>query len=191
MSLLAFYGPWEVLVPYIVKNMLGGSAGDLGLVFAAGGLGAILSAFVMGQRRLPRRHITFMYVTWTLSSGVVAVYGVATELWHAMAAAFVAGGASTAGMVVWMTLMQQRVPRHLLGRVTSLDWFVSIGLLPVSFALTGPIAEAVGVRETMIGAGILGAFLTIVFLFLPGMRDSERASVEGSGAPRVEPAPYV
>jgi MFS family permease len=163
-----------VLLPYLVKNLLEGSAGDLGLVFATGGLGAILAALAMGQHRLPRKHITFMYVAWTISSGAVAIYGVATELWHAMAAAFVAGAVSTAGMVVWMTLMQQRVPRHLLGRVTSFDWFVSIGLIPVSYALTGPIAEAVGARETLIGAGVLGAFFTIVFLFLPGMRDSER-----------------
>jgi MFS family permease len=188
-SLLAFYGPYEVLVPYIVKNLLGGSAGDLGLVFAAGGLGAILAALVMGQRRLPRKHITFMYLTWTAAAGAEAVYGVATALWHAMAAAFVAGALSTAGMIVWMTFMQRRVPRHLLGRVTSLDWFVSIGLIPVSYALTGPIAEAVGVRETMIAAGVLGAVLTLAFLFLPGMRDSEREEgVETAGAARAAPA---
>jgi Transmembrane secretion effector len=187
-ALLAFYGPYEVLVPYIVKNLLGGSAGDLGLVFGAGGLGAILAALVMGQRRLPRKHITFMYLTWTATAAAEAVYGIATALWHAMAAAFVAGGLSTAGMIVWMTLMQRRVPRHLLGRVTSLDWFVSIGLLPVSYALTGPIAEAVGVRETMVAAGVIGAVVTLAFLFLPGMRDSERAEASrASGATRAAP----
>jgi hypothetical protein len=42
-------GPFVVLVPYIVKNELGGDAGDLGLVFAAGGLGAVLSSLVIGQ----------------------------------------------------------------------------------------------------------------------------------------------
>jgi Transmembrane secretion effector len=188
-ALLAFYGPYEVLVPYIVKNLLAGSAGDLGLVFAAGGLGAILAALLMGQRPLPRKHITFMYLTWAVAAGVEAVYGIATALWHAMAAAFVAGGLATAGTIVWMTLMQRRVPRHLLGRVTSLDWFVSIGLIPVSFALTGPIAEAVGVRETMIAAGVIGAVVTLAFLFLPGMRDSERAEpAHPSGATRPAPA---
>lgn len=173
-SLLAFYGPWEVLVPYVVKNTLGGGAGDLGVVFAAGGLGAIISALVMGQRSLPGRHMTFMYVTWTLGVGAVALYGIATELWHAMAAAFLGGGLSTAGMIVWMTLMQRRVPRHLLGRVTSLDWMISIGLIPVSYALTGPIAEAVGAQATLVGAGVIGAVITLAFLFLPGMRDGER-----------------
>ena len=50
-SLLCTWGPWEVLVPYLVKNELGGSAGALGLVFAAGGAGAVLAAVTMGQRR--------------------------------------------------------------------------------------------------------------------------------------------
>jgi hypothetical protein len=85
-------------------------------------------------------------------------------------------------MVVWMTLMQLRVPRELLGRVTSLDWMVSIGLIPVSLALTGPIADAVGARETLVGAGALSAVIIVGFLYLlPGLRDGERAELAGAG----------
>lgn len=173
-ALLFHFGPWQVLVPYLVRNLLDGSAGDLGLVLGAGGLGAIGAALVTGQRRLPRRQITFMYAVWAISGATVAAYGVATALWQAMLAAFLSGGLSTAGTIVWLTLVQTRVPRELLGRVSSFDWLVSIGLVPVSFALTGPIAEAVGVRETLVGAGILSAVITLAFLFLPGMRDPER-----------------
>lgn len=172
--LLCFYGPWEVLVPFVVKNALGGTAQDLGFIFGAGGLGAILSSLAMAQRSMPRRHITFMYLTWTVSSFAVMGYGLAAEIWQAMLVALFAGGFSNAGMIVWMTLLQTRVPRTLLGRVSSLDWFVSIALIPVSFALTGPIAAAVGARETLIGAGVLGGVITFAFLFFPGMRDTER-----------------
>ena len=48
-SLLCVWGPWETLVPYVVKNDLHGSAKDLGLVFGAGGVGSVLAAVVMGQ----------------------------------------------------------------------------------------------------------------------------------------------
>jgi Transmembrane secretion effector len=161
-------------VPFVVKNELGGSARDLGFVFGAGGLGAVLSSLVMSQRSLPKRQITFMYGAWTVSSFAIIGYGVATEIWQAMLAALIAGSVSNAGMIVWMTLMQTRVPSALLGRVSSLDWFVSIGLIPVSFALTGPIAGAVGARETLIGAGVLAGCITFAFLFLPGMREIER-----------------
>jgi hypothetical protein len=173
-GLLVFIGPYEVLVPYIVKNELSGGADDLGLVFASGGVGAVLAALIVGQRGLPRRHMTFMYVTWAIAVLAVAGYGLATELWHAMLASFVDGACFTAGLIVWATLIHRLVPTSLLGRVSSLDWLVSVSLIPLSFALTGPIADAIGSEATLLGAGILGAPATIVFLFLPGMRDSER-----------------
>jgi DHA3 family tetracycline resistance protein-like MFS transporter len=72
------------------------------------------------------------------------------------------------------------VPAALLGRVSSLDWLISISLLPISFALTGPAAAAVGARTTLAIAGIAGAALTVAALFLPGMRD-----VEDSGTGRA------
>jgi hypothetical protein len=58
--------------------------------------------------------------------------------------------------------------------VSSFDWFISIGLVPISFALTGPVAAVFGVRETLVGAGVLGGIVTLAFLFIPGMRDLER-----------------
>lgn len=173
-GLLLFWGPFEVLVPYIVKNQLNGDAADLGFVYAWGGVGAILAALVLGQRGLPRRHISFMYAAYGISIGVTAGFAFATSMWQAMAWSFISGGTATAGMVVWGTLMHTLVPREMLGRVTSLDWMMSIGLVPVSFALTGPAAQLFGVDRTMIGAGIAGGVVFTAFLFLPGMRDTER-----------------
>ncbi len=180
-SILCFYGPMEVLLPFVIKNDLDGSSADFGLALASAGVGSILAAIVMGQRSLPRRHITVMYVGWAAAVGLVGVWGIATDLWQIMLASVVRGIGMTVGLVIWMTLMHTLVPRELMGRVTSLDWFVSIGLVPVSFALTGPIAAEIGARETLVGAGVLGGAITLAFLFLPGMRASERL-------PRVEPA---
>jgi DHA3 family tetracycline resistance protein-like MFS transporter len=61
----------------------------------------------------------------------------------------------------------------MLGRVSSLDWLISIGLLPLSFALTGPVSGAIGVRATLIGAGVLGAGVTFAALFIRGVRSIE------------------
>ena len=62
----------------------------------------------------------------------------------------------------------------MLGRVSSLDWMISIGLLPLSFALTAPAATAFGAQATLVGAAALGGAITLGALFLPGMRDLER-----------------
>lgn len=173
-GLLAFIGPVDVLLPLVVKNELGGGADDLGLVFAAGGVGAVLAAAIVGHRGLPRRHVTFMYVVWAASTLLIAGFALASSLWQAMAVSFVMEAGFTAGLVVWATMMHRLVPQGLRGRVSSLDWFVSVSLIPVSFALTGPIADSVGVDATLIGAGVVSAIATIVFLFVPGVRDTER-----------------
>ena len=183
---LLFIGPQEVLLPLLVKNELGHSAKVLGFILAMGGVGAIGSALVMGHRGAPRRFITFMYLAWTGSTLAVAGYGLAHLPWQAMLACFLFNALETAGTIVWATTKQRLVPTRLLGRVSSLDWFVSIGLLPLSFALTGPVASAIGVRTTLVGAGVLGAIVTFSFLFLPGMRTIEREPLSGELGERAE-----
>ena len=174
LALLLTYGPFEVLVPYVVKNELGGDAGDLGLVFAAGGIGAVVVSLVVGQYGLPSRHISAMYLAWGLGVSYLAVFAVARAPWHAMLIAAYGEACFAMGLLVWVTLMQRVVPRGLLGRVKSLDWLVSLGLVPLSFALTGPAAAWLGAETVLVGAGIAGGILTAVFYLLPGMRDTER-----------------
>src|ERR671936_1073031 len=175
---LAFMGPAEVLLPYVVKNDLHASAGDLGLVFAAGGVGAVGAALFMGQRGHPRRDVTVMYATWTFATLAVAGYGLATAPWQLMVACLLFNALETAGTIVWATIKQRHVPSSMLGRVSSLDWLISIGLLPLSFALTAPVAAAIGARTTLVGAGVIGAIATAGALFLPGMRSIENAPDE-------------
>jgi hypothetical protein len=89
--------------------------------------------------------------------------------------AIVFAACETAGMVVWGTLMSSRVPQHLRGRVHSLDWFVSIGLTPVSFALTGPVSKGIGVDATLILAGVLPVIVCLVLYLVAHLRrDEER-----------------
>jgi MFS family permease len=176
---LCFMGPVEVLLPYLVKNDLEGNARELGMVFAAGGVGSVACAIAMGQRNLPRRSITFIYACWTVATVAVAGYGVASAIWQLMVAAVAFNALETAGTIVWATLKQRHVPRRMLGRVSSLDWLISIGLLPVSFALTGPAVSVLGARGTLVVAGIVGAVVTGAAYFVPGVRDveSEAAAV--------------
>ena len=171
---LAFLGPTEVLLPYVVKYEMRAGAGALGTILALGGVGAMAAAFLLGSRELPRHTMRFIYVVWTLSTLSVAGYGLATLPWQAMAACFVFNALEGAGTIVWITAKQRLVPNRLLGRVSSFDWFISIGLLPVSYALTGPVAAAIGARTTLIGAGVVGAAVTFAFLFLPGLREAEQ-----------------
>ena len=153
-------------------------------MFAAGGLGSIGARVRDGQRGQPRRGVAFIYATWTLATLAVAGYGLATATWQLMLACLVFNALETAGTIVWATLKQTHVPAELLGRVSSLDWLISIGLLPLSFALTAPASRcsARGRRSSL--PGVIGAVVTASALLLPGMLAVERPLADAVPIPR-------
>ena len=108
-----------------------------------------------------------------MATFAVAGYGLAHALWGLMLASLAFNALETAGTIIWATAKQRRVPTSLLGRVSSLDWLISIGLLPLSFALTGPVSAAIGARSTLIAAGCVGGVVTLAALFVPGVRDGD------------------
>src|SRR2546430_17439399 len=124
----------------------------------------------MGSRGQPRRHISFMYGTWTLATLAVAGYGLATAAWQLMLACLIFNALETAGTIVWATVKQRHVPSAMLGRVSSLDWLISIGLLPVSFALTSPGGAAAGGRAALLRAAGIRAPVTPRAACPPGVR---------------------
>lgn len=155
-GLLCFYGPVTVLLPWVVKHELGAGAGALGLILAAGGAGALVAALAVGQLGLPGPPLRAVYASWTAGALAIAGFGLAGAVWQAVLASVVVQGAMTVGAIAWGALLQRAVPERLLGRVSSLDWLVSTGLVPVSLALTAPAAALLGPRAVLVAAGALG-----------------------------------
>ena len=172
-AMLVFWGPYEVLIPYLIKNQYGGDPGDFGALLAMGGVGSIVAALWISQRGLPRRSVTFMFTGFAVAFLAVGAYGIANATWQALIASLFVGGLMAGAMIVWTTLQQRLVPSALLGRVSSLDWFVVSVPVPLSFALTGPVSAWLGEGATLVVAGVFGFVIHIAFLFIPGVRDPE------------------
>jgi predicted MFS family arabinose efflux permease len=162
LMILAMMGPLEVLVPFLVKDRLGGDAGDHALVVAAFGVGGAIGSLAMGSIRMPRRYLTIMNLTWGVACLPFLVIGLASNVWVVVGCGFLAGVGFSAPMVIWGTLLQRRVPPELLGRVASLDFFVSVSLMPVSMALAGPVSQAIGLRNTFFIAGTVPLVVAVV-----------------------------
>lgn len=170
---LAIMGPIEVLVPFLIKDRLGGGPQDHAWVLAAYGLGSAVGSLVMGSMRMPRRYLTVMNVLWGAGAIPLALMGVSRELWQVVAAAAVLGVAFGMGTVIWGTLLQRRVPPELLGRVSSLDFFVSLALLPVSMALAGPVSHWLGLTATFVIAGLLPVVVAVVAILAARLPEDE------------------
>lgn len=160
--ILVLMGPLEVLVPFLIKDRLGGGPGDHALVLAAFGIGGAVGSLAMASFQMPRRYLSVMNLMWGIGCLPLAVMGVATAVWQVVAAALVLGAMFSAPMVIWGTLLQRRVPAHMLGRVASLDFFVSISLMPISMALAGPVSELIGLRSTFFIAAVVPGVAAVV-----------------------------
>jgi MFS family permease len=163
---LVLSGPIEVLLPFAVRDQTGAGAGGYALVLGAFGVGGALGSLAVSSMRLPRRYLTWMILLWAVGITPIAVIGYTERLWLMALAAFVAGVTGAAAMVLWGTLLQRRVPPHLMGRVSSLDFFVSLALLPVSMAAAGPVGEAIGLGPTFLLAGVVPVFLGVAAILI-------------------------
>ncbi len=174
-AVLFVIGPLEVLLPFAVRDRLGGGAGDYGVALAAFGVGGAVGALAISSGRLPRRYLTVMLLMWGFGALPFAVVGLAGTLWLMCLALFVVGAAFSAATVIWGTLLQRRVPDGLRGRVSSLDFFVSLAFMPVSMAIAGPAGAAFGLTAVFLVAGIAPVFLAAAAILLPRLDRDELA----------------
>ncbi|MGH3094127.1 MAG: hypothetical protein ACRDOG_17605, partial [Gaiellaceae bacterium] len=137
--------------------------------------GALVGSLLIGQLGQPRERVLIMYVLWALSTFGIAGYAVSHALWQFAAVCFVAIAGLIVGGIIWTTLLQELVPERLLGRVASVDVLVSFAFVPLSMAVTGPIADAIGARTTMLLAGLLGGLLLLAVPWAPSLRALNRA----------------
>lgn len=165
-----YAGPNLALVPYMVKFELHASAAALGLVFTAGGLGTVAAGLLMGRVSRPRHVVVAMVLGWAFGIASLAVVGISQTVWQAAVAVFVWNLLLWSGEILWYTLLGLTVPNQLRGRVSSIDFVGSYWLIPLSMALTGPVAAVVGPRTVLVGAGLGGAAAVLLTLAVPGVR---------------------
>ena len=159
---LLFMGPFEVLLPFLIKDRLHGGPRDHALALAAFGVGSALGSAAQASFPMPRRYLTYMNLMWGLGTLPLVAMGLAHSVWVVIAAAVVLGVTFSGPMVIWGTLLQRRVPPELLGRVASLDFFVSLSLMPISMALAGPVSALIGVQATLVWAGSIPPILAVI-----------------------------
>ncbi|CAM3675638.1 tetracycline efflux MFS transporter Tet(V) [Mycolicibacterium frederiksbergense] len=169
---LVVIGPIEVLLPFITGERFEHGAQMFGFVLAAFGIGSALGALGASSWQLPRRYLTVMMVMWGAGSLPLVVIGWTHSFAWMMMASFLVGITDGAGMVIWGTLLQRRVPPAMLGRVSSLDFFVSLAFMPVSMAIAGPLSKVISMEVIFLVAGMTPVVVaTVAYLSARMYRD--------------------
>jgi predicted MFS family arabinose efflux permease len=164
------YGPLAVLVPLLVRSLHGG-ADSLGLVYAGFGVGGVAAAVAAGTIRLPRKTSAWAFLGWVVSGLGIAALGMASNVVTVAALLAVVGFFNEAAQVIWVTLLQIHIPERLLGRISSIDWFVSLSLQPLGLGLAGPAAAALGVGGALVVGGTMAASAAGLGFLRPGVRN--------------------
>lgn len=180
-----------ILGPALAKSDLDG-ASSWAIIVACFGLGTIVGNLAALRVRVRRPVLV----------AAVALVGAATQ------AVIIGSGLGTAGIALleipagiavslfftlWDTNIQEQVPPTAVSRVSSYDFAVSLGLMPIGMAVAGPIAAAAGVQETLVGMSAVGMLAALAWLAVPDVRRVRRpgapAAARGPAAPAPPPAP--
>jgi MFS family permease len=162
--------PVNVGLPFLVNDTLHLNVGALGLLYSLASVGSLVGSVWLGRRSQIHRRGPIGY-------GLIALGGVATlALGLPLGLGILGGmmvvrGLAFAGFgLIWTNMLQELVPREMLGRVTSVDYLGSFGLLPLGFALSGWTIDAFGVQMVLMAGGGLTAFLALAGLLHPAIR---------------------
>jgi MFS family permease len=170
---LAFF---FVLGPLVVFKELGG-ARDWGLIMSGSAAGALLGGMT-ALRWTPSRPLVVVFGITHLSALQLLLLVPPAPVWAMAGAAVLAMTGVTIAMVVWETTLQQHIPSHALARVSAYDWLGSLVVMPIGFALAGPIAAVAGLDATLIGAAVFMFVAGLGALAVPSVRAVRRRDLE-------------
>jgi MFS family permease len=164
------YAPLIVLGPQVARTELGGP-GAWAAISTALGLGS-LAGGLLGLRWRPRYPLRVAFIAFLIAGPALFVLLAAhAPLPLIVATALVDGASGTLFNTMWYTALQRDVPANELSRVSSWDYLGSVGMLPVGQAISGPIADAIGLSTTLYLAGGLFVVLLLAVLAVPAVRN--------------------
>lgn len=153
-GLLLALAPFFVLGASVARDVYGTEA-VFGWANAAWGAGTVTGALV-GSRWRPARPMLAGMLAAAPWPGVIAAFALGPAL-PVLYVLMAAGGLGIGLFAVWWeTALAQRIPPHLLSRVSAWDWMGSLALLPAGYLLAGPAASAWGAARVLAVGGVVG-----------------------------------
>ena len=186
-SILVALAPFFVLGPTVSRHVYGTEA-VFGVTNAAWGAGTVLGA-VTGARWRPERPMMTGIVCSLAWPAQVALFAAGPPVAVLYPATALAGVGLGLFAVWWETALAQRIPPHLLSRVSAWDWMGSLALTPVGYLLAGPAARWLGGPQVLIGGGALGLVLLSLGLLPRSTRALARLEEPARTTPGTGPGP--
>ena len=148
-------GSYVGLMPAIAQGTLHGGPHTLGLLLGVSGAGALCGAlYLAGRERVAGLEIVVGRAALAVGFALCAFEAI-TNVWFALPAMFVLGGAFIMQVAATNTLIQATAEPDKLGRVISLYAMVVFAGAPVGALVEGWIARHIGPTHAFASAGVV------------------------------------
>jgi MFS family permease len=166
------FAAFFVLAPVLVQREYGGAA-DWGLLMGSFGLGGLLGG-ALALRWRPARPLVASFGVLLAAPAALVLLGATPPLVVLTAGVVTLATGTALTNTLWHTTVQQQVPAESLSRVSSYDWMVSLLIFPLGSAVAGPMADAIGVRVTLLLFAALSGLPVATALLSPAVRAVRR-----------------
>ena len=176
-------GVLMTLGPVIAVEQLGGRGVWLAALQASA-IGYLIGSIFAGRTRVSRAIMVGNLALVTYAAPLL-LFAFAAPAWTVVGAYGIALGCLGFMNPVWETVVQQQIPEHVLARVTAYDWLVSLGAMPLGYALGPLIAGAVGPTWPLAGAAILVVVTMSMPALVPDVRNMRLLRASDAAATRA------
>ncbi len=175
------FAAYFVLGPVVFEQHFDG-ARDWGIAMTGAAIGGIVGGLVVLRFR-PSRPLFAAYVFSFVTPLQLLALAVPLPLPAIVAGAMLVVVALVLVNTYWATMEQQHVPAAYLSRVDSLGWMISLVAFPLGAVVAGPLADAIGVGPTLVGAAALMAAGVAGALSVRDFRELRRLDTAPDASP--------
>jgi MFS family permease len=172
-----------VLGPVVSDRELGG-ARDWGLILAGGAVGSVAGS-LLALRLRPRRPLATGFALITVAALQPLLLIRPFPAIAVAAAGLLAWVTLSFSITLWQTTLQELIPREALSRVISYDWLGSLVLMPLGFAVAGPVSKAIGIDTTLWLSAALLLVSSAAIALVPSVRAITRDDTEPEPEPEL------
>ncbi len=171
LSLLSLLGlQYSVFLPIFANDILHRGAKGFGLLMSTAGVGAVLGALYFAGRTSYKGLARWIAGT-SLTCGVgLVLFSQSRVFWFSGAILLIVGFAATVQMAATNTIVQNRVPDELRGRVMAVYATMFMGVQPIGSLIAGGVAKHIGAPNTLTIFGLFVIVGSLIFLFRVALR---------------------
>lgn len=163
---ISVIGPQQVGLPVLANGYLKMDTKGLGYLLSAFGFGSLIGVVTGGLLSSKKNSLTIMLLM-AIPFGIIwGVFSWLNSTWIVLALLCVMGFLIGIINVLFITILQTSSPKHLLGRVMSLQFMGSTGIQPISYFVTGLLISLMSLQITYVIAGSIIIVFSCIFLAL-------------------------